>query len=175
MAKEGVKFLYGSALVIGVVAVMQYYRRQKRLLKDICVSNTNFDWKTVLSGLLNNNNAAAMQGIPLQLSVVNNSNIDVTIKDIDLDVSVDGVYLGYVTLANPIELKANAESNLDLYITLDVGDWISLGIAALGSNVYKVRGNFVISASVFETLTYPYLLIIGGPDASEISGECEVN
>ena len=95
MAKEGVKFLYGSAIVIGLVAVVQYFRRQKRLLEDICVSSAGLDWKTVLSGLISSNNAGNIQGIPLQLSVVNNSDIDVTIKDIDLDVSVDGVYLVY--------------------------------------------------------------------------------
>ena len=175
MAKEGVKFLYGSAIVIGLVAVVQYFRRQKRLLEDICVSSAGLDWKTVLSGLISSNNAGNIQGIPLQLSVVNNSDIDVTIKDIDLDVSVDGVYLGYVELAQEVELSKNSETILNLNITLDVTDWISLGIAMIGQNVYKIRGNFVISASVFESLNYPYYLIVTGDDIDEQSGECKVN
>jgi LEA14-like dessication related protein len=117
-----------------------------------------------------------MQGIPLTLSVVNNSNIDVTIKDIDLNVSVDDVNLGYVELVEEVELTKNSETILNLNITLDISDWISLGIALAGQNVYKIRGNFVISASVFETLNYPYYLIVTGSEITdEQSGECKVN
>ena len=176
MAKEGVKFLYGSAIVIGSIAVIQYFRRQKRLLEGICVSSAGLDWKTVLSGVLSSNNADNIQGIPLTLSVVNNSNIDVTIKEIDLNVSVDGVNLGYVELVEEVELSKNSETILNLTITLGVTDWISLGLALIGQNVYKIRGNFVISASVFETLNYPYYVVVTGSEITdEQSGECKVN
>lgn len=176
MAKEGVKFLYGSALVIGSIAVIQYFRRQKRLLKDICISNVSLGWQEILSGILSSNNATNIQGIPLTLSVVNNSNIDVTLKDIDLAVSVDGVSLGYVDLDEEVELTANSETQLDLTIKLSITDWLSTGIALLGQNVYKIRGNFVISASVFETLNYPYYVVVTGSEITdEQSGECKVN
>ena len=176
MAKEGVKFLYGSAVVIGIIAVIQYFRRQKRLLQDICISNVSLGWQEVLSGVLSSNNANNMQGIPLTLSVVNNSKIDVTIKDIDLDVSVDGVSLGFVELDEEVELSANSETQLNLNIKLTITDWLSVGIALIGQNVYKIRGNFVISASVFETLNYPYYVIMTGSEITdEQSGECVVN
>ena len=176
MAKEGVKFLYGSALVIGAIAVIQYFRRQKRLLKDICISNTSLDWQSVLNGLLSSSQASSMSGIPLTLSVVNNSKIDVTLKDVDLDVSVDGVSLGYVDLKEEVELKGNSETQLELTITLTVSDWLSLGVALIGTNVYKIRGNFVISASVFETLNYPYYVVMTGSEITdEQSGDCKVS
>mgnify|MGYP003669336451 CR=1 FL=1 len=49
--------------------------QQKRLLKDISISNTSLDWQTILSGLISSQSAADIQGIPLTLSVVNNSDI----------------------------------------------------------------------------------------------------
>ena len=176
MAKEGVKFLYGSAVVIGAIATIQYFRRQKRLLKDICVSNTSFDWQSVLSGIISSQSASNLEGIPLTLSVVNNSNIDVTIKDIDLDVSVDNVSIGVVSLADEVELAKNSETLLELTIQITVTDWLALGLALLtGPNVYKIRGNFVISASIFETVSYPYLLVMSGSQVtSEESGNCIV-
>jgi|21_taG_2_1085346.scaffolds.fasta_scaffold24713_5 LEA14-like dessication related protein len=174
MAKEGVKFLYGSAIVIGIVAVVQYFSRQKRLLKDICVSNTSFDWQSILSGLLSSENASSTSGVPLTLSVVNNSDIDVTLKEIDLAVTVDGQNLGYVELGEEVQLLANSETMLDLNITITVDDLLGLGLSLLiPPNVYKIRGNFVISASVFETLKYPYLLVMTGSQLTEeVSGDC---
>ena len=149
MAKEGVKFLYGSAVVIGAIAA-------------------------ILSGLISSQSAADIQGIPLTLSVVNNSDIDVIIKDADLDVSVDGISIGVVSLDDEEEIKLskNSETQLDLSIKITVTDWLSLGVAILsGSNVYKIRGNFVISASIFETLSYPYLLVMSGNQITEeVSG-----
>ena len=176
MAKEGVKFLYGSALVIGAIAIVQYFSRQKRLLKDICVSNTSFDWQGVLSGLISSQSAASLEGIPLSLTVVNNSDIDVTIKEIDLDVTVDGVEVGVVSLGEEVLLTQNSETILDLSIKLTVTDWIGLAAAiVIPPNVYKIRGNFVISASVFETITYPYLLIMTGSEVTtQESGNCIV-
>ena len=174
MAKEGVKFLYGSAVVIGAIAAIQYFSRQKRLLKDISISNTSLDWQTILSGLISSQSAADIQGIPLTLSVVNNSDIDVIIKDADLDVSVDGISIGVVSLDDEEEIKLskNSETQLDLNIKITVTDWLALGVAILsGSNVYKIRGNFVISASIFETLSYPYLLVMNGNEITEeVSG-----
>jgi len=182
MAKESVKFLYGSAVVIGAIATIQYFRRQKQLLKGICISNTSFEWKEVLNGLLFSDAAADFDGIPLSLLVVNNSNIDVVIKDIDLKVSVDGINLGTVVLDEEVELTANTETQLDLIITLDSINWLQLGLELLlGPNVYKIKGNFVISASVFETLNIPYTLVFKGNGSSgsgstttEISGDCKV-
>ena len=189
MAKEGVKFLYGSAVVIGAIAAIQYFSRQKRLLKDISISNTSLDWQTILSGLISSQSAADIQGIPLTLSVVNNSDIDVIIKDADLDVSVDGISIGVVSLDDEEEIKLskNSETQLDLSIKITVTDWLALGVKSndiyyyinngvnyeilSGSNVYKIRGNFVISASIFETLSYPYLLVMSGNQITEeVSG-----
>jgi hypothetical protein len=66
---------------------------------------------------------------------------------------------------------------LDLNIIITVDDLIALGISLLiPPNVYKIRGNFVISASVFETLNYPYLLVLTGSELTEeVSGECELS
>ena len=87
------------------------------------------------------------------------------------------VNLGYVELVEEVELSKNSETILNLNITLDSYrlDFFR-NCVGIGQNVYKIRGNFVISASVFETLNYPYYLIVTGSEITdEQSGECKVN
>jgi len=182
MAKEGVKFLFGSAIVIGAIALVQYFRRQRKLLSGICVSETSLNWRTTIYNILKG--TSNLEGIPLTLSVVNNSNIDVTIKEVDLDVLVNNTVIGYVGIEDSEEfvISKNSESTLELYISLNpetLAQIISNPLLALldllvDTNTYKIRGNFVISASVFETLEYPYYLEVTGSELTEKSGDCEV-
>ena len=87
-----------------------------------------------------------------------------------------------VELEEEVKLTANSETQLDLKIKLSQINWLELGLELLiGPNAYKIRGNFVISASVFETLNIPYLLVTkGGGDSggsetiSEKTGNCKV-
>ena len=84
---KGTKALLGILGILGVTAVAAYFLRQAKLLKEICVSSTNFDWASNListaQAVLNPEDGQALN-LDYSITLENNSNIDVEIKEIDL-------------------------------------------------------------------------------------------
>ena len=87
MEKE-TKVAIGILGVLGVTPVAAYFLRQAKLLKEICVSSTNFDWASNIistaQAVLNPEDGQVLN-LDYSITLENNSNIDVEIKEIDLE------------------------------------------------------------------------------------------
>ena len=85
---KGTKALLGILGIFGVTAVAAYFLRQAKLLKEICVSSTNFDWASNIistaQAVLNPEDGQVLN-LDYSITLENNSNIDVEIKEIDLE------------------------------------------------------------------------------------------
>tara|TARA_R100001244_G_scaffold35643_3_gene32778 strand:- start:454 stop:1008 length:555 start_codon:yes stop_codon:yes gene_type:complete len=182
MASKTTKLIVGTAFVVGTIVFVRYLVRQSKMLKDICVTHTSLEWRNSLQQL-----ATQWQeiiagdpiefNVPLKLQLVNNSDIDVTVKEIDFDIYFESIHIGSIFEQEPKIIKANSRTDFDIYIDLDLqGDWINIGLEAIGgNNKFEVIGNIVLSASIYETLNYPYQLIVQGNQVlKEVSGECKL-
>ena len=85
---KGTKALLGILGIFGVTAVAAYFLRQAKLLKEICVSATDFNWLSnlisVLQAVTGSNNGETLN-LDYSITLVNNSNIDVELKEINLE------------------------------------------------------------------------------------------
>ena len=185
--------------VIGGVGVVSYFIRQGKLLKQICVSSTDLAWKTTLLGVANDikNGTSPSVDLPLNLTLKNDSNIDVTIKDVEFDITWLGsgtsllegrnLLIGTVDSNEETVIKKKSTGYLALKINLaplsdlSAGEMVMLGtdmLPVLGNGIdVLIDGNIQIKASIFETINYPYSLMINTSDAiedaKEKSGDCK--
>jgi hypothetical protein len=185
--------------VIGGVGVVSYFIRQGKLLKQICVSSTDLAWKTTLLGVANDikNGTSPSVELPLNLTLKNDSNIDVTIKDVGFDITWLGsgtsllegrnLLIGTVDSNEETVIKKKSTGYLALKINLaplsdlSAGEMVMLGtdmLPVLGNGIdVLIDGNIQIKASIFETINYPYSLMINTSDAiedaKEKSGDCK--
>jgi hypothetical protein len=185
--------------VIGGVGVVSYFIRQGKLLKQICVSSTDLAWKTTLLGVANDikNGTSPSVDLPLNLTLKNDSNIDVTIKDVGFDITWLGsgtsllegrnLLIGTVDSNEETVIKKKSTGYLALKINLaplsdlSAGEMVMLGtdmLPVLGNGIdVLIDGNIQIKASIFETINYPYSLMINTSDAiedaKEKSGDCK--
>lgn len=185
--------------VIGGVGVVSYFIRQGKLLKQICVSSTDLAWKTTLLGVANDikNGTSPSVDLPLNLTLKNDSNIDVTIKDVGFDITWLGsgtsllegrnLLIGRVDSNEETVIKKKSTGYLALKINLaplsdlSAGEMVMLGtdmLPVLGNGIdVLIDGNIQIKASIFETINYPYSLMLNTSDAiedaKEKSGDCK--
>ena len=185
--------------VIGGVGVVSYFIRQGKLLKQICVSSTDLAWKTTLLGVATDikNGTSPSVDLPLNLTLKNDSNIDVTIKDVEFDITWLGsgtsllegrnLLIGTVDSNEETVIKKKSTGYLALKINLaplselSTGEMVMLGtdmLPVIGNGIdVLIDGNIQIKASIFETINYPYSLMINTSDAiedaKEKSGDCK--
>ena len=197
MAK-GVKIAAGTILALGAVGGIAYLLRQKKLLKNICVSHTDIGWEATLYDIassMQQGNTPSMQ-MPFQLTLVNNSNIDVTIKEVDMsivwlttgtDLLTSDKLIANIYSERETILKGKSETTLTINVdlsplaTLTNGELVILAgdVNALTGNGIDVliQGNIKLKASIFETVNYPYYLRMntaeGLSTADEQSGDCK--
>jgi len=197
------KTIITTVAVLGGVGVLAYFLRQGKLLKDICVSSTDLAWKTTLLGVatdIQQGNTPSVD-LPLNLTLNNDSNIDVTIKNASFDITWMGsgttllegrnLLIGTVESDSETVIKKNSKGYLGLTISLapladlTTGEMVILGadlasslVPVLGNGIdVMIDGNIKLKASIFETVYYPYTLMMNTSealeDADEISGNCE--
>lgn len=185
--------------VIGGVGVVSYFIRQGKLLKQICVSSTDLAWKTTLLGVATDikNGTSPSVDLPLNLTLKNDSNIDVTIKDVEFDITWLGsgtsllegrnLLIGTVDSNEETVIKKKSTGYLALKINLaplsdlSAGEMLMLGtdmLPIVGNGIdVLIDGNIQIKASIFETINYPYSLMLNTSDAiedaKEKSGDCK--
>tara|TARA_R110002073_G_scaffold30649_5_gene95183 strand:- start:3399 stop:3995 length:597 start_codon:yes stop_codon:yes gene_type:complete len=185
--------------VIGGVGVVSYFIRQGKLLKQICVSSTDLAWKTTLLGVATDikNGTSPSVELPLNLTLKNDSNIDVTIKDVGFDITWLGsgtsllegrnLLIGRVDSNEETVIKKKSTGYLSLKINLaplsdlSSGEMVMLGtdmLPIVGNGIdVLIDGNIQIKASIFETINYPYSLMLNTSDAiedaKEKSGDCK--
>lgn len=185
--------------VIGGVGVVSYFIRQGKLLKQICVSSTDLAWKTTLLGVATDikNGTSPSVDLPLNLTLKNDSNIDVTIKDVGFDITWLGsgtsllegrnLLIGRVDSNEETVIKKKSTGYLALKINLaplsdlSSGEMVMLGtdmLPIVGNGIdVLIDGNIQIKASIFETINYPYSLMLNTSDAiedaKEKSGDCK--
>tara|TARA_R110000796_G_scaffold6678_5_gene23393 strand:- start:443 stop:976 length:534 start_codon:yes stop_codon:yes gene_type:complete len=176
---KGFKFAFGLLIGIGAVAFVKYLITQAKMLKNICVRSTSLEWREVLVNAIQSviTGSTPQATIPLELQIVNGTDIDVEIKEMAFDVYFDGTHIGMVESQQKAELLGNSINDLEVDINLDLaGDIVDLGLSLLaGDNVIEIVGNIKIKASIYEELNYPYRIKVKGSEIlSEVSGECEL-
>lgn len=176
---KGFKIFFALAITIGGIAFIKYITTQAKLLKNICVRSTSLDWRDVLvnaiQALVGGEQPQAT--IPLQLQVVNGSDIDVEVIEMAFNIYFDGIHVGEVYSQQESALTANSINDLEVDVELDLaGDLLDLGLSLLsGNNVIEIVGNIKIKASIYEEYNYPYQLKVQGSEVlSEIGGDCEL-
>ena len=193
------KIIITTAAVLGGVGVLAYFLRQGKLLKQICVSSTDLAWKTTLLGVANDIKQGNSPNVdlPLNLTLNNDSNIDVTIKNVSFDITWMGsgtallegrnLIIGTVESDNETVIKKNSKGYLGLTISLatltklSMAEMVILGtdlLPVIGNGIdVMIDGNIKLKASIFETVYYPYTLMINTSEgleaADELSGDCE--
>ena len=135
--------------------------------------------------------------LPLNLTLNNDSNIDVTIKNVSFDITWMGsgtallegrnLIIGTVESDNETVIKKNSKGYLGLTISLaplanlSMAEMVILGtdlLPVIGNGIdVMIDGNIKLKASIFETVYYPYTLMINTSEgleaADELSGDCE--
>jgi LEA14-like dessication related protein len=176
---KGFKIFLGVAVALGGFAFIKYLMTQAKLLKDICVRSTSLEWREVIVDAVK----AQIQGqtpntsLPLELEIVNGSDVEVEVKDINFDIFFDGIHIGDVLSQQSAILGANSISTLELDVDLDLkGDILDLGLSILaGDNEVEIYGNILMKASIYEEYNYPYQIKVKGNNIlKQVSGNCDL-
>ena len=195
---KGAKIVGYGLLAAGVAAAV-YFIRQAKLLKEICVKSTYFDWNAVIYDIGKNviNGDPLDIDVPFDLEMSNASAIDITIKEVDLIIRANNTIIGRVfsdtnqviPKKSTAKLEILIEASPDLtqdQITELLGSGIlggtglgnildSLNIIDLDDDiVFSVDGDIKVKASIFETYNFPYFMRATiGELLEEQSGDCE--
>ena len=171
------KIALGVLGALGVLTIFRYIHRQGKALKNLCISNVSWNWVDALQGTLLG--GAIPDTAQMEFKATNNSDIDLTIKEINLVVTVDDKIVG--TIKSPMEQQVLRNSTRDIYVTIDFDvnldanllfDIIDI-IADPDPTQFGVDGYFTVSASLFENYTYRYnLLTTKDQIISEVAGDC---
>ena len=180
---KGAKIV-GYGLLAGGVAAAVYFLRQARLLKEICVKSTYFDWNAIIYDVGSNvisGEPITDVDIPFDLELSNSSAIDITIKEIDLILKANDTILAKIYSESNQLIPKKSSSKLEILIEanpeLTQGDMTELlGSGLLGGTglgnllgslnlidldndiVFSVDGNIKLKASIFETYNLPYYM-----------------
>lgn len=179
--KKNTKVALGIFLTIGIVGVAAYFIRQAKLLRNICVKAAGIDWEATLLeavGVYQSGSPLTDFSLPLDLTIINNSNSDVTIQKVELDLYAEQNKIGVVATDFEQILKANSQSTLSVNFAFEEGVNIAaLGFAELVGDIdLTIIGTITAQASVFETIEIKYLseFTAAGIIKSEQSGgNCE--
>lgn len=167
------------------------------MLRNVCVSNTNLNWAPELVELAID--ATSGDGFslntldtPFELELTNSSDIPVTIKDINLNVYLEGQRIGSIVDLESTTLDKN--SSVTLFLNLDIDEDIIAGVvqntavqtvlefltSVLSSNVdtpttqIEVNGIINVKASIYESFKIRYRLVTTPSGLiEESSGNCE--
>ena len=180
---KGAKIV-GYGLLAGGVAAAVYFIRQAKLLKEICVKSTYFDWNAIIYDVGSNvisGDPITDVDIPFDLELSNSSAIDITIKEVDLIVKANDTILARIYSESNQLIPKKSSSKLEILIEvnpeLTQGDMTELlGSGLLGGTglgnllgslnlidldndiVFSVDGNIKLKASIFETYNLPYYM-----------------
>ncbi len=196
---KGAKIV-GYGLLAGGVAAAVYFIRQTKLLKEICVKSTDFDWNAIVydvgSNVINGEPIADVD-IPFDLELSNSSAIDITIKEVDLIISANDTIMARIYSESNQVIPKKSTSKLEILIEanpdLTQGDMTELlGSGLLGGTglgnllnslnlidldndiVFSVDGNIKVKASIFETYNLPYYMRSSIEELlEEKGGNCE--
>ncbi len=175
---KGLKIFLGLAIGVGAFALAKYLLTQRKLLTKVCVESTSLEWRELIIDAVK----AKLQGgnvptsIPLELNMRNASDVDVEVKNIDLDIYFDDIHIGSIQSQQESILSANSISTLELDVDLDLkGDLIDLGLNIFaGDNTLEIFGNMKLKASIYEEYNYPYQLKVQGSKIlKRRSGDCK--
>tara|TARA_A100001201_G_scaffold121531_1_gene105223 strand:+ start:59 stop:616 length:558 start_codon:yes stop_codon:yes gene_type:complete len=180
--KKETKVAIGILGVLGVTAVAAYFLRQAKLLKEICVSSTNFDWASNIistaQAVLNPEDGQVLN-LDYSITLENNSNIDVEIKEIDLELRSSQGRIAVIQNDFVEVLPKKSSKTIPLDIVLAVDPSISLvdlaADQAIGGIEMQLSGDIVVKASIFETIRVPYRSRFNtgsNTNAQESSGSC---
>jgi len=162
MAK-GKKVIFTTVAALGIIGAIAYFMRQAKLLKEICVSATNFNWVSnlysVLSDIINPQDGDILN-LDYSITLVNNSNIEVEIKEINLELRSSQGRIAVIKNDFVEVLGKQSTKNIPLDIVLAVDPNISfldlLADQTIGGIDMEITGNIVVKASIFETINIPY-------------------
>tara|TARA_R100000664_G_C2720643_1_gene114255 strand:- start:432 stop:989 length:558 start_codon:yes stop_codon:yes gene_type:complete len=179
---KGTKAIIGLLGILGVTAVAAYFLRQAKLLKEICVSSTNFDWVSNLVSILQaitNPEDGQVLNLDYSITLVNNSNIDVELKEINLELRSSQGRIAVIRndFVEVLARKSTKTIPLDIMLALDSNISIVDLIAdqAIGGIEMQIIGDIVVKASIFETIRVPYRSRFNtgsNTNAQEESGSC---
>ena len=171
--------------VVGVTAAgagLLYAARQVSFAKNIRVVDVDFNIFGTLFATayaLSNDegslNDLLDQGLTFDLTLQNDSNIEIEVKQVDLDVRFDNTLVGQLSSEFNQVIPPNSQS--PLLLTLDFVDnltLIQLGLFAAdhmvgdsGVNV-TIDGNVKSTASIFETINTKYNITFDSQSLEEI-------
>ena len=164
--KKNTKVALGLFLTIGVVGVALYFIRQARLLKNICVQAASVDWTGSVieaSQVYAAGQPIESFSLPLDLVLTNNSDSDVTIKRVDLELYAEQDRIGVI--GTDFEQILNKQSVGELSVDFRFTEDANLGglAAAYTTGVlvgdaldFTIIGTINAQASVFETINIKY-------------------
>lgn len=177
--KLGFKTFFGFTAIIGGIAFVKYAISQVKMLKGICVSSSSLDWQNPLFEALESKvlgNPIDVD-IPLALSILNNSDLEVSVKDVKFEILFQGIKIADVYHISETTLNPNSKSTMDLKVELikltnkDLSD-IGIEIAKIvfgttDEATYEIVGELKVQASIYEKLTIPYSMIMKGSEVLE--------
>ena len=194
--KKDYKILVAVLMTGGGILLARYFVRQYRMLRNVCVSNVNFNWAAELVQLAvdaadGNGFSLNTLDAPFQLELSNSSDIPVTVKDINLSVFLEGQKIGSIMDQQPTTIDKNSSVTLQLNLDIDedVIESALLGTAqaTLFEGIYsilsgqelpttqiEVSGIIDVKASFYESFKIRYrLLRTPSQLIEEQSGNCE--
>ena len=164
--KQNTKVAIGLFVSIGIVGLAAYFMRQAKLLKNICVQAASVDWSASVievAQLYNNGQPITNISLPLDLTLTNNSNIDVTINNVELDLYAEQDKIGVIYTDFEQLLAKNSVGELSVNFNFVEGAELGgLGIAyGTGALVgtpldFTIVGSIKAKASIFESIDIKY-------------------
>tara|TARA_R110002012_G_scaffold59532_2_gene155760 strand:+ start:5078 stop:5680 length:603 start_codon:yes stop_codon:yes gene_type:complete len=195
--KKDTKIVLAVLVAGGGLLLTRYFLRQYRLLRNVCVSNTNLNWAPELVQLAidaTDGNGFSLNTLdtPFELELSNSSDIPVTVKDINLNVYLEGQKIGKIIDVESTTLDKN--SSVTLFLNLDIDEDIIAGVVqntalqtaleyltSIFSNdvdtpttQIEVSGVINVKASIYESFKIRYRLVTTPSGLiEESSGNCE--
>jgi len=187
--KKNIKIGVGLLAAIGVVGVATYFIRQAKLLKNICVQAGSVDWSASVvevAQIYQSGEPITEIELPLDLVLTNDSNTDVTIQKVDLDLYAEQDKIGVIATDFEQILEKNSIGDLSVdFQFIDDVNLVGLGVA-YGTGVligdpmdFTIKGKITAKASIFETIEIKYTstftlaeMLAGTTDNDESGGNC---
>lgn len=195
--KKDTKIVLAVLVAGGGLLLTRYFLRQYRLLRNVCVSNTNLNWavelaEAALDAVDGDGFSYSTLDTQFELELTNSSDIPVTIKDINLNVFLEGQKIGTIIDQQSTTLDKN--SSVTLFLNLDIDENVIQGAientalqtafefisSVLSSNVdvpttqIEVNGVINVKASIYESFKIRYRLVTTPSGLiEESSGNCE--
>jgi hypothetical protein len=165
--KKNVKVALGLFFTIGTIGTIAYFVRQGRLMKNISVEAGSVDWSAAIieaAQLYSSGQSITQISLPLDLTLTNDSNTDVTINKVDLDLYAEQDLIG--TISTDFEQLLAKKSVGELSVDFNFVEGADLSAIALAeaSTIlpfidamdYTIVGSVRAKASVFESINLKY-------------------